>query len=120
MRNLPFLKSAHGAATLALLMAIGATGCGREPSAMSDAAAPAGNSMQEATVRSGDVTSRASVLPTTAMSEAVAARRSPPRLPCQRGKMSRVNCMVLLAPPSRRMSRSKRKVSGGDTRAMPT
>ena len=74
MRNLPFLKPADGAAALALLMAIGATGCGREPSAMSDAAAPAGNSMQEATVRSGDVTIRASVLPTTAMSEVVAAQ----------------------------------------------
>ena len=74
MRNLPFLLKPACAASLVLLVAIGTTGCGREPSAMSDAAAPGGNAMQEATVRSGDVTVRASVLPTTAMSEAVAAQ----------------------------------------------
>ncbi len=74
MRTLTVPKPAYSAAALALLLAIGTTGCGREPSAMSDTAAPAGNAMQEATVRSGDVTVRASVLPTTAMSEAVAAQ----------------------------------------------
>ncbi|MFP7722077.1 DUF4426 domain-containing protein [Lysobacter sp. A3-1-A15] len=66
------LRAAHWLPVVLLPALLAATACGREPSAMVDSASPAGTAMQEATVRSGDVTIRASVVPTSAISEQVA------------------------------------------------
>ena len=134
MRNLPFLLKPACAASLVLLVAIGTTGCGREPSAMSDTAAPAGNAMQEATVRSGDVTVRASVLPTTAMSEAVAAQygiqRDPGSVMLLVGVRQGPDMQETALPATItatatdlrgvRQTLELREVRSGDTRATPT
>lgn len=81
MHRYPSFRRASGPLVASLLVvALAVSACGREPSAMVDGPS-AGSSMQEATVRAGDVTVRANVLPTTMMSEAVAAQYGIERAP---------------------------------------
>lgn len=72
LRSLRRPGERHAIAVLAAALAL--AGCGREPSAMADGPPSAGAAMQEATVRTGDVTVRASVVPTAALSGPVAAQ----------------------------------------------